>query len=210
MSRIIVSIVANGEPIAKDIIHRHIQGSDLIIAADGGLQSCHQAQISPDYIVGDLDSCNQELIRKFPEAKIKKISDQDSTDLEKTINFALQFNPWKLRFFAVFGLRTDHSLANMIIIQNFSADIAVEVFDNYGKMTLLNEGEHKIAGKINRTVSLITLRPIQNLTISGFKYPLDNHSQINPFFGISNVYSSRDCTIGFSKGRLMLYEPFDE
>jgi thiamine pyrophosphokinase len=206
MPEIIISIIANGEKTDPFILKRYTEDSHLIIAADGGLQNCYDAQIQPDYLVGDLDSYDKKLLCEFPALKTKQISDQDTTDLEKTIGFAMGFRPTQIRFFAIFGLRSDHTFANMILLQNFSNKYKVEVYDNYGKMVLFHPGKHIIKGKIGKTVSFFSFNAVKNLTIEGFKYPLKGHTDLRAFFGISNVYSSHSCKVSLSEGAILMYE----
>ena len=56
----IVAIIANGEKFND--LEQILKDADIIIAADGGANLCRAKQITPDYIIGDLDSITLENI----------------------------------------------------------------------------------------------------------------------------------------------------
>lgn len=203
-----IAVIANGEMVDADIVKKYTSDADLIIAADGGVATCLKAGIQPDYIVGDMDSIDMDPSLTFPQARIERISDQESTDLEKTIGFVRTFRPAEIRFFSILGLRTDHTMANMIILQNFSKDIRVSAYDNFGKLTLLHAGNNVLQIRKGRTVSFFTLNAVEKLTLSGFRYPLEGFSDPASFFGISNVCEDGECVVSFTSGSLLMYELF--
>ena len=51
-----IVIIGNGEDWQKDKIIQFCQKADYVIAADNGLSLLHRFDITPDLIVGDLDS----------------------------------------------------------------------------------------------------------------------------------------------------------
>lgn len=202
----LIAVIANGEPVDKHILQRYALGAEVIIAADGGVNTCLAGGIKPDYVVGDMDSIDIDPSREFPQAVIERITDQDSTDLEKVLSFCRRFEPETIRFFSILGLRADHTMANMILIHDFDSGIALEVYDNHGKIIRLKPGKHRLKTETGKTVSLLSIHPVQNLTLKGFRYPLTEHSDPIDFFGISNVYESDECEISFDAGSILLYE----
>jgi len=206
MQKKIIAIIANGEPVSGRILKQYTQDADVIIAADGGVKTCLSGGIQPDLVVGDFDSIEAEPAREFPDATIEQIADQDSTDLEKALIVGRRFNPGTIRFFSILGLRADHAMANMIIVQDYDPGMRIEVYDNYGKMVRFHAGSHTLNTDRGKTVSLFSMHPIQNLTLEGFRYPLENHSSPVAFFGISNVYESETCRITLESGSILLYE----
>jgi len=82
-------IVANGE-INDDDFARLIFGDcDVIIACDGGLKHCHRLGITPDYIVGDLDSAPKDILDRYQDVPMLRFSpEKDQTDLELGVALA--------------------------------------------------------------------------------------------------------------------------
>ncbi len=210
----IVVIIANGEAF-KPYLKDFISNSDIIIAADGGVINCKIANIIPDYIIGDLDSIQFDINKYFPAAEIIHNPDQETTDMEKSLNLAISLHPEKIKVFSAFGRRTDHIVGNILIFHKMiklilEESIELEIFDNFGKMKILTSGKHEIREKIGSTVSLFSISQIQNLTLKGFRYDLNNQDFTSNFLGISNVYESEICNINFDSGILFLYDVFPE
>ncbi|NQV18608.1 MAG: thiamine diphosphokinase [Armatimonadetes bacterium] len=210
----IVVIIANGDTL-KQKLKNCISEEDAIIAVDGGVINCQIVNIIPDFIVGDLDSIRFDLKKYFPAAEIIHNPDQETTDMEKALNLAISLHPKKINVFSAFGKRTDHTIGNILIFHKMiklilDKSIELEIFDNFGKMRVLNSGTHEIKGEIGSTVSLFSIDPIQNLTLKGFRYNLKNQDFPNNFLGISNVYESEICEINFDSGILFLYDVFSD
>ena len=88
-----------------------------IIAADGGANFLADHDISPELIIGDLDSISQEKIRNIETKKIIKISDQHTTDLEKVL---LNTDAPLIIGIGFLGSRIDHELAALSALVKFS------------------------------------------------------------------------------------------
>jgi len=203
MEKKIIAIIADGEKI--DNIKKILEDVDVIIAADGGANICRTCEVNPDYIVGDLDSITPENIKHFSKSKFIEIKEQDNTDLQKAINYAVKLNPKSIKIISAFGKRADHSLANILIFQNYSEQIPLEIYDNFGVMKFYSPGEHNIALHIGQTISFFSLFPVEGLFLKGFKYSVRDTYNSNNFIGISNVAIEQNCTIKFSKGKMISY-----
>lgn len=207
-----VVIISNGES-HKQNLSNFISEEDTIIAADGGVTNCKNANIFPDYIIGDLDSIQLDNCKYFPIAEVIQNPDQDTTDMDKALNLAISLKPMKIKVFSAFGKRIDHTFGNILIFhkiikQIIEESIKLEIYDNFGKMKVLESGTHEIKGEIGSTVSIFSISSIQNLTLKGFRYNLNNKDFPNNFLGISNVYETEICKISFDSGILFLYDVF--
>lgn len=200
-----VLIIANGECPRHEILFGLAENAGTIIAADGGCLHCLEHQIKPDFIVGDLDSATPDLEVNFPESKIIHIQEQETTDLEKALNLALTLNPSKITLIAVSGRRIDHSIANLLIFQQYSEQVKLEIRDNDGVLRILPPGQHTLSLPPGSLISCFSLQPIRELTLTGFRYPLTGGSYDPTFSGISNITLETEARISFSEGRLFLY-----
>ncbi|MGH2575793.1 MAG: thiamine diphosphokinase [Ignavibacteria bacterium] len=86
-------IVCNGyvnKKLLKHILESY-RKKIKIVSADGAANSLYKFNITPDYIIGDLDSIKRKVHKHFTKKKvvIKKIPEQEHTDFEKCILFAL-------------------------------------------------------------------------------------------------------------------------
>ncbi|MBN2460807.1 MAG: thiamine diphosphokinase [Candidatus Cloacimonetes bacterium] len=201
-----VVILLNGEQVEARIFERLRDKSALIIAVDGGLHNCRELQVSPDYLLGDLDSADS-VSEIQVSTKIIRSTDQDTTDLDKALAFALSLAPVRIQFFAAFGLRSDHTFGNMISLMNFCArnTIPVEIVDNKGITRFLRPGIHHIRLPKNQTVSFFSFGPILDLSLQGFVYALSSQNYPENFCGISNICNAEKCIIKFRSGILCMY-----
>ena len=116
MEKNVIAIIADGEKVNN--IRRILKDADIIIAADGGANLCKLQKVKPDYIIGDLDSITYENMEFFSDSKFIEITEQENTDLQKALNYALSLNPTKIKIISSFGKRADHTLGNILIFQN--------------------------------------------------------------------------------------------
>jgi len=210
MQENIIAIIANGEILKKDLVERALQNVTTIIAADAGAETCKQAGITPDFIIGDCDSISHELIDTFSEVELIHLTDQYSTDMEKASNLALPMNPDRIRIISALGKRMDHTVANLLFFSDLNKKAPVEIFDNYGIMTILESGLHNIDNKSGRLISFFSPKPVENLSLTGFRYPLENENFDSWFVGISNVCDSDKCSVQFDSGTLFMYEVLND
>ncbi len=111
-------IFANGDltepPELPDLLAR----ADLIIAADGGANSCRCLGIIPDVLIGDLDSIDPAILKDF---QVKAVAihrhppRKDATDLELALDFAMAQGAREVWLFGGLGGRWDMSLANVLL-----------------------------------------------------------------------------------------------
>lgn len=205
----VVAIIANGEEIYPDRLREILNDVDITIAADGGAVICDRSGFAPDFIIGDLDSCPPELAAAVPRDHLLRQKDQYSTDLEKALSLARSLAPGKVKILCALGKRSDHAVANMLFFQSWSERLELEIFDNFGRMQILSPGKHRFRFSEGSLISLFSMQPLKNLSLSGFKYNLSQQSYENSFVGISNVATEDVCRIEFQAGRLFLYEVRD-
>lgn len=210
MKKPVIAIVANGEPPSKALIEKYLPEADLVIAADGGANICKELQVKPNYIVGDLDSITEETRQYFSDTTIMPMVDQNFSDLQKTIAFALTHDPQRLIILAAFGKRADHTFSNLLVAAGLDTDVPIEILDNWGRLTWLKAGKHTVNGTPGHAVSLFSIHPLQKLTLSGFKFNLENTDYKMTFNGTSNQFESDTAEIAFTGGPLFVYWPFKQ
>ena len=199
-----VLIIANGEPPGDDILYNLVARSTYIVAADGGSNICHEKNIYPHFIIGDLDSIEATVLAHFNDSEIIHLADQDTNDLSKALTFTRSLKPQKVYIVAAFGKRLDHSLANLVLIQQEFFDMSLEFYDDFGRLTLIS-GEEEINFSVGQTVSLFSFLPVYGVSLDGFKYRLEQKDFPGGFNGLSNVIVSNPAKISIKKGFLLLY-----
>jgi len=199
-----ILIIANGEAPCDRLLYDLVRKSDCIIAADGGSNLCHEKNIYPHFIVGDLDSIQPHVLPHFKDAEIIQLSDQYTHDLDKAVNYAKSLNPNIIRVVGAFGKRLDHSVANLLLLQITHGNFRIEFYDNYGHLTLISQ-DISLDLAPGHTVSLFSFLPVWGVSLKGFKYPLNNEDFPDGFIGLSNLTDTKDAHISLKKGSLFLY-----
>jgi thiamine pyrophosphokinase len=184
-----------------------------LICADGGARYVHALGLTPDLIVGDMDSLNGELQRDFvmkgsriiryPEAK-------DETDSELALQMAIMMTPDEIRIYGALGARIDHTLANLALL-SVAADRGIEtrLLDEWCEIILVRQTT-VIEGGIGQTVSLFAFGgEAKGVTLEGFEYPLRN-ATITPDrpIGVSNRLTAAQGVISMESGDLLVIRYF--
>jgi thiamine pyrophosphokinase len=107
-----VAVVTGGGALDAAAVHA-AAGADRIVAADGGLDHARAAGLTPNTLVGDLDSVSAAGLR-WAEANIPiecHPADKAATDTELALAHAAALNPSQIVLIAGRGDRLDHAIA---------------------------------------------------------------------------------------------------
>ena len=102
-----VVILANGAFPQKENALSYLRKADRLVCCDGATNKAIAHGLTPDFIVGDLDSLSPELKERFSD-RIVHIAEQESNDLSKSFAFCLS-KGWKnIVILGASGEREDH------------------------------------------------------------------------------------------------------
>ena len=146
-------LIVGGADFSEELFKEVYDNEIPIIAADGGVNFLTEKNISPELVIGDLDSVSKQKIQNIQPEKIIRISEQDSTDLEKVL-FNTQ-SPLTIGI-GFLGSQIDHELAALSALVKFS----------HKKIIFI--GEHDIVFLVPPSFSL---RSFDGMRVS--LYPLD-------------------------------------
>ncbi|MBH1941356.1 thiamine diphosphokinase [Mobilitalea sibirica] len=188
----------------------------MVIAADHGLIAADQLKLSLDYIVGDFDSVSHTLLKKYQEIStpIKTFpTEKDKTDTQIAIELALMHNPSNIDIVGATGSRMDHVLANIhLLMLPMQLNVSAGMIDSNNKIYLKNKSfTIKRNNQFGNYVSLIPFTDkVTELTLKGFKYPLNNVTLIaGNSLGISNEIIEEEAFVDFLEGSLIVIEARD-
>jgi len=167
-------ILANGSWGNVKLLWSALKKGDLIVACDGAYAKARKAGITPSMIVGDFDSLRLEkvppqiLTLAFPEEK-------DETDAELALEFALEKKPSKIIWYAAFGKRWDHTIANLFLFtKSAKAGVPMTVIQDRWLISLVLT-QLELKGHTGDRLSLIPLSSVvRGITTRGLRYPLQN------------------------------------
>jgi thiamine pyrophosphokinase len=201
-------IIANGEPPQKKQLMMLMKRAGAVICADGGANTAVKMGITPDVIVGDLDSIHAEALVKFRRVAIHEDRNDETTDLEKAITWAIQSNFDHITVVGASGKRLDHTVGNIGVLRKFYPDAIVTLVDDHGEFCYVGCEYSFEAGK-GDVVSLIPLNRCEGVSTTGLKYPLEGETlELGVREGTSNVVMASPVIIKVKKGHLLLFKLF--
>ncbi|MDC3086544.1 thiamine diphosphokinase [Pelagibacteraceae bacterium] len=194
-------LVANGEKPVSNYAKQLIKEINLKICVDSNLSIFRELDIEPDIIIGDLDTV--DINKSSSKSTIVNEEDQNKTDLEKSLDYCIAQNIKDIYIIGATGERDDHSLANIMIAQQYSDTLNIEMISNFFQIFFVN-GSKEILEKKSRNLSMISLIADNRITTSGLEYNLSDQ-KLNSFsHGISNRIISDKCLIK-AKEKLILF-----
>lgn len=110
-------MIVGGADFSEDLFQYVYDVEIPIVAADGGANFLADHNIIPELIIGDLDSVEEQKIKNVETQKIIRISNQNTTDLEKVLLNTQ--SPLTLGI-GFLGSRIDHELAALSALVKFS------------------------------------------------------------------------------------------
>ena len=161
--------------------------------------------ITPDYIIGDFDSC-QKPKNLSPDCIVIELNRQkDVSDLEYAVGFFLNNKKFKDFEFVIFNNlqgRIHHILSSLYLI---TKDNSISFASSKQLVYLITSGFSKEL-PLDTTVSLIPIsKEVQGVKIEGFEYPLDNETLYRAKArGLSNVSIAKKVKVTIAKGELLL------
>lgn len=107
-----ITLVGGGAVTRVDLVDS-VARAPIVVAADGGANTCLAEGFAPDAVIGDFDSISKHTRTALPDARFIEISEQETTDFEKCLSridapFVLAIG------FA--GPRLDHALSVLSVI----------------------------------------------------------------------------------------------
>ncbi|MDU7692954.1 MAG: thiamine diphosphokinase [Helicobacter sp.] len=178
-------IIANGE-ISKNI--QNIK-ADFICVCDGAISSALMLNITPDLIIGDLDSIPKDLLQKY-KSIIKHRPDQSKNDLTKALNHSVEIGFNNFIIVGLSGKREDHTLANISLLFNFIKDPNIKSLitkSDYGEFSaFVIDKKLMINSSPGEQISLFCNNKEAKFNSSNLKYELSNFSFTNWHCGSLN------------------------
>lgn len=212
-----VCIILNGEiknyDKTKEIINR--EKYDYIIGADGGCNHLYKMDIIPQYIIGDLDSIDKELVCYYKNKSVSfktYPSHKDETDSEICVYLAKELKAKKIDFYGALGGRIDHTLANIGLMHYArQKDMKPRIITSEEEITTIKNEEIILHGKKGDVISIIPIMTdANNITLKNLEYPLNNAKMSYlSSLGISNVMLSDECSIRIEDGYALIIRNYN-
>jgi len=214
MSRIV--IFANGQLNQPDMLKARLVSTDRIFCADGGTRHALALGLTPEAIIGDLDSLSPETVAEMESKGVtihRHPVRKDETDLELALKLALAEKPDEILLATALGGRLDQMLANiMLLTRSEYASLPITLLDGPCRARLLRSHRSLVInGQPGDTLSLVPLTPtVSAVTLSGVEWPLEQTTlSLGSTLTISNTLTGRQASVEVGEG-LVLVVHFDK
>lgn len=141
-----------------------------VVAVDGGYYGCRIAGITPDLLIGDMDSVDAaDLVDARRATIVHPLTEQDTTDLEKALRYV---RAPAIIGFGFLGKRFDHSLAALSVLAKYTHQHRVMLV---GSDDVLHVTSRPFSMQMEKgcRVSVWPLGQIDFAHSSGLHWPLD-------------------------------------
>ena len=188
-----------------------------IFKGDKGLQFLYENGIKPDYIVGDFDSVPREIVEYYRTEENVPIREfnpvKDASDTEIALRLCLGLRRKDIYILGGTGNRIDHLWANIQCLNiALAAGSEAMILDSHNRIRILEHGITLTrAEAFGKYFSVFPLElPVEDFSISGAKYPLQNHLlSAGDSLCVSNEFAEDEVKISFVCGKVILMETRD-
>jgi len=168
-------ILAHGKAPKKNVI-RYLckKGYSTLVCADGGSNSAKRMGLIPDIIIGDLDSILPSTFNYFKnKTSVIQVKDQNSTDVEKCLNYLIKKKFGEIILCGVTGDRLDHTFCNLGIVIKYFGKISLGIVAENSYLKAYT-GNIKLTTIPGETISLYGINDRTRIKSSGLKFSLKN------------------------------------
>ena len=207
-------IIANGIPPAEATVRRWLQPDDdsthvRLICADGGARIALALGLTPEVVVGDLDSLDETAQARLKAMGCRFVvypAAKDWTDLELALKLAIQESATEIVILGALGGRLDQELANILLLLLPEVEgVPTRIVDERQEMFVARD-QAEIAGQSGDVVSLIPLGgDAEGIVTEGLLYPLNDEPLLSgPARGVSNVMAGPKARVTLRSGALLI------
>jgi thiamine pyrophosphokinase len=193
------AIVCNGDVADHSWLASRLAEYDTVLAADGGFSHCRKAGVTPELILGDMDSLSEETdVKKmvFPSKK-------DASDMELAAGHALDQGFEEVDVYGALGGRIDHQLSNIMVCARHPGRLCI-VGKNCIITAVASGQEIRQEGREGDIVTLAALEESSRCSTCGLLYPLRDEILNRGSRGLSNIMSGSSFTVAVSTGTVLV------
>jgi len=170
-------LLLNGDVTVTKRLKGQISGAK-IVAVDGGMRHADKLEVTPECWIGDFDSSTNELQEKWAGIPQREyLVEKNQTDGELALDYAVDCGATDIVLVGGIGGQSDHAVCVFMQMVRL-ANRKIRCFASNGneEASPLVAGSWRLDIPIGSTVSIAGLAELQQLTLSGVKWPLKNKS----------------------------------
>lgn len=205
-------IICNGE-FSRGLLNKFLRIKSpvkkfTVISCDGASNTLKKYSAAPHFIIGDLDSISPQVLAfyKIKNVSIKKVINQNKTDLEKSIDFALKMKLKNIFVIGYGGKRIDHTINNFSILKKFSGKCNIRFIDDEFEI-FYSAKETQFRYKKEEVISIMGVPKAGKVKTQGLKWNLKNASlEFGKLQSALNLSISDSVKIKAGKGSLLIFK----
>ena len=187
---------------------------DLVVAADSGLDSAIGLGLSPDVVVGDLDSVSRAVLDRAVADGVRVVAapvDKDHTDTELALRHAVDAGVDAIVVLSPGGGRLDHAHGVITSLANPDlAHVAIEAVIDTAHVTVLHgPGRCEVPRRGSHLLALHAMNgTTTGISTVGLRWNLSGES-LHPWTsrGVSNEMLGDSAVINVDLGALLVIQP---
>jgi thiamine pyrophosphokinase len=199
-------IIADGSFPTHEIPLSYIKDAERIICCDGSAERTLLSGITPDAIVGDMDSLSADAASKYAD-RIYPDSDQETNDLTKAVKWCRSRSYNNIVITGATGKREDHTIGNISLLAEYINNVNVIMVTDTGIFVPLLR-ETTLPSFRGQQVSVFSIDTDTKVSSQGLKYPLEETRITNWWQATLNESLGDSFNLRFINGRLIVYLKF--
>lgn len=124
-------ILADGDFPTHPLALEWLKNCPYVVCCDGAANACIRWGRLPEAIVGDGDSLEPDLRRRYARL-VHREAEQETNDLSKAFRFCLERGRRNITFLGATGKREDHTLGNISLLVDYMDQAEVQMMTDYG------------------------------------------------------------------------------
>lgn len=182
-----------------------LERAGTIICCDGAANHFLERFRKPDYVVGDMDSIDEEARTQFKD-RMALFPSEQSNDLEKALQFAAENGCKEATILGAVGKRDDHTLGNLLMLWT---DFGMEL------MALTDSGQFSVTRATGtfcsfegQEVALFPESPEVRISTEGLAFALNQEALTAHHKGTSNRSLGKTFSIRVTGGPVLVYQSY--
>ena len=176
---------------------------DFVIAADAGIRNARALGVTPDLVMGDMDSASAE---EVPAGALLFPVRKDDTDLMLAIKKGIELGYHDFLIYGATGGRLDHTFAGIQSLAYLLAHGCRGILADGRQWVTMLRGETAAVPPGYRHISVFSYtEACRGVTLRGLSYPLEEGELTQDFpLGVSNSAVGDAVSISVKEGTLLV------
>jgi thiamine pyrophosphokinase len=199
-------VLADGAFPEHEIPLECLRNASRIICCDGAAGSLLKFGLKPFAIVGDCDSLEPAVLRKYSD-RIFKDTDQETNDLTKAVKWCSEKGYKDIVILGATGKREDHTVGNISLLAEYAQFMNVKMVTDNGIFYPALKSS-MFESEPGQQISVFSISSETEITSSGLKYPLKNRKLGNWWEATLNEALGDHFELKFEEGKVIVFMEF--